>query len=74
MYPSSSCERFGGGLRVVPIAVHQSWRAVDDLADLADGYVIHLVVDDSSADGRDHLPDGPEFAKGVVAQQHARHG
>src|SRR3954447_18108715 len=66
-------KRFGGGLRVVPIPVHQIWRAIDDPTDMTDRYVIHVVVDDSSADGRYHLPDGPEFAKGVVAQQHARH-
>src|SRR5207237_795058 len=40
-------ERLGGGLRVVPVAGHQRRRPVDDLADLADGYIGHVLVDDS---------------------------
>ena len=64
-------ECLGGGFGVVPVPGHQSRGAVDDLADLADGDVVHVFVDDAGRDGGDDLADRSEFANRVVRQQHA---
>src|SRR5262245_26042435 len=45
----------GSRLGVLPVARHQGWAAVDDLADLARLHVVHVVVDDARNNRRDRL-------------------
>ncbi len=66
-------EGLRGGQRIVPVTRHQGGPPVHDLADLTDGYVTHVVVDDPRRHGRNDLAHRAEFPNCVLAQQHAGH-
>src|ERR1022692_4822430 len=65
-------ERLGGGRLVAEIALHHSRTAIDDLADVAAGHVLHLVVDDAHLDIDRRPPDRPHLPYRVLALQPGR--
>ena len=64
-----------GALVVVVIAQHQMWRAVHDLADLAHGHILHVVVHHAGFDVAHRLAARTQFAQLILwAEQGGQRG
>ena len=68
----AALEGLAGLLRLVPVALHQLRRAVDDLAALAGGYVAHIEVDHARLNVEDGAADrgGPGVV--LLGLEHGR--